>query len=74
MKEEPLPSEPEAIEEGEREFAEGKTHRLDDVLRRVAPVEPLAPEDEIMEAVVQEIRARRRSTSCDRQRPEPRQK
>ena len=74
MQEEPLPGELEAIEEGEREFAEGKTHRLDDILRRVAPVEPLAPEEEIIDAVVQEIRALRRSTSRDRQRPEPRWK
>jgi AbrB family looped-hinge helix DNA binding protein len=28
----PLPGELEAIREGEEEFAEGKTHRLDDVL------------------------------------------
>ena len=52
MQEEPLPGELEAIEEGEREFAEGTTHRLDEILRRVTPVEPLAPEEEIMEAVV----------------------
>ena len=61
-----LPGEPEAIEAAKREFAEGKTYRLDDILRRVTPVEPLAPEEGIMEAVAQEIRARRRGTSRDR--------
>ena len=35
--EEPLPGELEAIREGEEEFAQGKTHRLDDVLGEGSP-------------------------------------
>jgi hypothetical protein len=38
----PLPGEMEALDAAEAEFAQGKTHRLDDVLRQ-RPIKPCPP-------------------------------